>query len=371
MPKDWESHLQRWVSAGVVDPALAGRIRRWESSHGATRGPRWLMPAAFIVGALALVRVSLSFGSAHWDHLDAGRRMMAAMVLIAALHLAGALVASTLRNLSIALHALGTLVLGAGILLIGQTFQLNGDWPKAFLLWGTGAALAWLLLRHWTQGLLAAILIPVWLAGEWWVRIVASRAHDLTPVMAGLCALSLAYLGARRSANDVPDRKALGWLGCILLLPLVFSVPAAWDPLSPTHEIQVAAWSIAGLLPLAFAVLLRGRGAALSCLAIVWALLAAYLGGGGSGNHLYWYGWCVVGSIGLALWGSVELRMERVNLGIAAFVLALAFFVASKEMARFGRSKGMVLVLVVLVGGGWFLARTRRQVIAKSREGAE
>jgi hypothetical protein len=188
--------------------------------------------------------------------------------------------------------------------------------------------------------------------------------------MAGLCALSLVYLGARGNSNEGTDRKALSWLGCILLLPVVFAAPAAWDPLSPPHNVQVAAWSIAGLLPLALAAALRGRSALWSGLAVVWALLAAYLAEGGSGNHLYWYGWCLIGSIGLALWGSLESRLERVHLAMAAFALTLGLFLVSKEMARFGRSKGMVLIVLALAAGGWFLARTRRQLISQIREEA-
>jgi hypothetical protein len=30
-----------------------------------------------------------------------------------------------------------------------------------------GAVLAWLVLRQWPQALLAAVLIPCWLMGEW------------------------------------------------------------------------------------------------------------------------------------------------------------------------------------------------------------
>ena len=100
----------------------------------------------------------------------------------------GATVAARFQSLSIALHTVGTVALGAGIALAGQIFHLSEHWPSAVLLWAVGAAIGWIFLRHWTQAALVAILIPYWLAGEWWVRMTESRGDYIAPVASGVCA---------------------------------------------------------------------------------------------------------------------------------------------------------------------------------------
>jgi uncharacterized membrane protein len=363
MPTDWESHLQRWTSAGAVDAAAAEQVRRWEAGQRRSRVSRSPLMLALVFGAIILAGAAIAFGSKHWDKFDDLQRMALTMAMVLVFHLGGAAVSSRFGGLSMALHTIGTLALGAAIALMGADFALSEYWPDEVLLWAIGAAFAWILLRHWTQAALVAILVPYWLAGEWWVRTIEARANDLLPVAAGLAALSLAYLGARHKSTDSRELKALAWLGGIALLPAIFVAPLAWHPLGLSRGLQVIAWSVAALLPLAVSIALRGRGAVWSCAAIVWALLSARLAGGES-NHILWFGWCIVGFIALALWGSRESRPERIDLAIAGYVITLASFYFSSEMARLGRSIGLLAIGVLLLGGGWFLIRTRRRLVS-------
>jgi uncharacterized membrane protein len=139
--------------------------------------------------------------------------------MVAVFHVGGALSAGSFEGLSVTLHAIGTVVLGAGIALAGQIFNLSEHWPSAILLWAVGAALAWALLRHWTQATLTAILVPAWLASEWDFRITNDRGSHLIPLVVGVFTLSAAYLGARRGAKDSALRKALAWAGGLALIP--------------------------------------------------------------------------------------------------------------------------------------------------------
>jgi len=371
MQIDWESHLGRWTAAGVLDAETAGRIREWEAAQARPGGLRWPVLIALAFGALMLGAGVLLFVSAHWDQLGAAERMTLVLLMVAVFHVGGAAAAGRFQSLSVALHSIGTVALGAGIALAGQIFHLNEHWPSAVLLWAVGAAVAWALLRHWTQAVLVAVLVPYWLGGEWFVRMPERVAYDVAPVTAGICALSLTYLTARRGGEDSPLRKALAWIGGIALLPA--AVLAASD-LTSIHwqgEPQWIGWLAAGLLPLAVAIALRGRLAVWNGLAIGWTLLLASIAGGGSGEHILLYLWCLGGSVGLAAWGVYERRSERINLAMAGFAITLLAFYFSDVMDKLDRSLGLILLGLVFLGGGWLLERARRALISQIRVEAQ
>jgi uncharacterized membrane protein len=359
MPNTWESHLERWTSAGLIESAVRDRILAWEAEHREPQGLRWPVRIALAFGAILLGAGVLLFVSAHWDRMPAASRMALVVASVAIFHLGGAVSADRFEGLSIALHTLGTVALGGAIALAGQIFNLSEHWPAAIMLWAVGAALGWALLRHWTQAVLTAILLPYWLAGEWWT---ISEQHRLSmlPVSVGLCALSFAYLSARPGPEDSVLRKALAWLGGIALLPTAIAVGAgrwgsteAWQP-------QAIAWAIAILAPLAIAVALRGREALWAGIAIVWTLLLA----AANGDRLPVYLWCAVGSAGLSLWGIRDSRPERINLGILGFAATVLFFYFSDVMDKLGRATGLMVVGLLFLGGGWLLERTRRRLMA-------
>jgi hypothetical protein len=179
----------------------------------------WPVRIALAFGAILLAAGVLLFVSAHWDELSPAGRMSLLVATVAALHGSGAAVARRFEGLSVALHAVGSVALGGAIALAGQIFNLNEHWPAAVLLWAIGCALAWLLLKHWTQGAMCAVLFPWWLAGEWDTR-VGSR----------ICAFDAARLGGHlRVELRISERAPFGggrtaaqglmWLGGLALLP--------------------------------------------------------------------------------------------------------------------------------------------------------
>ena len=362
MSADWESSLERWRSAGLIDIAVAERIRAFEGARPRTQGLRWPIIIACALGALLLGAGVLLFVSAHWDELSPAWRVMLVLLMVGFFHAAGVGATGRFDSLAIALHAVGTVALGAGIALTGQIFNLSEHWPSGMLLWTLGAALGWALLGHWTQALLVAILMPYWLGGEWMVRM--TEFHYTLPVTAGACALAFTYLSARRSPADSGLRKALCWLGALALFPAIVALAAdSWRTL-PSFTDFVIGWCAAILLPLAVAYLLRGRDAIWNVLAIAWTLGLPPLSEGHP-DRVAVYGWFAMGAFGLAAWGIRESRPERINLGIAGFALTVLAFYFSSVMDKLGRSASLIGLGILFLGGGWALERTRRRLIAQ------
>jgi uncharacterized membrane protein len=363
MSADWRSHLDRWLNAGLLDVATAERIRAFEAVQNQSQGFRWPILLALVCGAVMVSAGALLFVSAHWDQLSPAQRMLLVLLLVGSFHAGGAAVARRFRALSIAMHTVGTIALGAGIALAGQIFNLSEHWPTAILLWAIGAAFAWALLGHWTQAALTAILAPWWLAGEW---VAYSHEHGAAPVLAGLCALSLTYLTARRNSMDNALRKALAWIGGLALFPAVAVTAAATWHDTPFPYSQLFAWLLAIAIPIGIAWLLRGRDIIWNTAAVFWTLVLSALAGSRP-EYLAVYAWCAIGSVGLSMWGIRDGRSERINLGITAFACTVFAFYFSSVMDKIGRSASLMGLGVLFLGGGWALERTRRRLLAHIR----
>jgi uncharacterized membrane protein len=366
MSTDWKIYLDRWAAAGLLDAALADRIRGWEQEHRPAQRLRWPIVAALALGALLVCAGVLLFVSAHWDELSPAQRMTLVVLMIGGFHACGAAAASRFEGLSVALHTIGSVALGAGIALAGQIFHLSEHWPTAILLWAVGTALAWAVLRHWTQAALTAILVPYWLASEWWVRTPANFDSSAV-VAAGVCTLSFTYLSVRRTPNDTALSKALGWLGGIALLPAALAVALSGWRTTGHFETHAIAWLIAIVGPLGMAWVFRKSAAVWNIVATGWTLVTV-AAGSGPGEHPLVYLWCAIGAVGLVGWGILESRAERINLGIAGFAITVFAFYFSSVMDKLGRSASLMILGLLFLGGGWLLERTRRRLVARIQE---
>ena len=390
MANPLDKQIERWISAGVVDASAAARIRTFEESQGPSERLRWPVLLAVALGGLLLCAGVLLFVAAHWDELSPAWRFTLVMFLVAVFPIAGALTEERFSALSTTFYAIGTICVGAGIFLTAQIFNLQEHWPTGILMWAIGALAGWLLLRHWTQAALLALLIPAWLAGEWEVRTEGFAVSN-RPLTEGLLLLAITYLCARTSAEDSTARRALAWIGGIALLPL-----GVWAFVE-THEnrgwwiwqnrpgisttLRITGWAIAICAPLALAFVLRKSAAWTNAIAAVWVLVIAtfhapYSDTGGKLPIFAWdslgpYFWAGIGALAMVGWGLLERRRERINLGVAGFALTVIIFYFSDVMDKLGRSASLIGLGVLFLFGGWALERTRRQLVARVAGGTQ
>jgi uncharacterized membrane protein len=369
MPPSWESSLNRWAEAGLLDPDSAARIRAWESGRAREGGLRWPARLALGLGGLLLAAGVLLFVAAHWEALSPARRFALVLAAIVVLHLGGAF-AGRFPPLALTLHACGTIALGAGIFLSGQVFHLQEHWPGGLMLWALGAWIGWALRRDWAQAVLAALLTPAWLGGEW---IAATQRRQGVPLLAlGLLGLALAYLGAEPAGG--PDRsgvrRPLVWIGALGVIPAaIFLVVAAqernrWlEALS--SPMAAVGWAAALGAPLAIGWILRGRDGWPVAAGLGWAATAVLVG---NLDGVAPYVWLAILAVGLLGWGLRDRRVERVNLGLAGFALTVAAFYFSNVMDKLGRSASLMGLGLLFLGGGYLLEQTRRRLMAEIRE---
>jgi uncharacterized membrane protein len=375
-----EALLERWQEAAVIDPAIAGRIRTFEAQRETKRS--WAVITAIVFGCVMVAAGILLFVAAHWDGLSPTQRFLLVITKVALFHVAGAFFARRSPDLSLALHMIGTIALGAGIFLAGQIFNLEEHWPGGIMLWAIGAAVAWWILRDWAQGMLVALLVPFWLFGEWEVR-VGDMYHrgDYLPV-AFLLGLAVTYFTASQFGHRSALRRALtiiGALGIVTLVPaLIFS---SWDearwgywlvrkplPLS----IRLTGWAFSLVTPLLLAWTLRGRKTWQNALAAVWIWTLSQISRlWEPDEHIWFYGWSLIGCIGLIYWGVNDRRKERINLGMAGFAVTIIAFYFSEVLDKYGRSTVLISMGIIFLVGGYYMERLRRRLISHVSGGAQ
>jgi hypothetical protein len=380
MAKDWEAGLTRWTGAGLIDETTAARIRAFEQEHTRSSGLRWPVWLAVAFGALMTGAGVLLFVAANWDSLSPASRFSLVVALVAAFHVGGTAFADRFPPLSAALHAIGTLTLGAGVFLAGQIFNLEEHWPGGFMLWALGAAIAWGLLRHWTQLALVALLAPAWLIGEWTVAVegvVSGPANFVVGrvVASGVFLLALAYFTAARGDRSAPELRVLQWVGAVALLPaaLALAVVTATNgrsllggAASLPSGLRVMGWSIALAVPLVVSAAARKAAAWPTLVAVAWVLALLQLRLLGT---LPLYAWWAIGAMLLAAWGVAEARSERINMGSAIFAATIVAFYFSEVMDKLGRSASLVGFGLLFLAGGWALDRLRRRLIRQIQGG--
>ncbi|HEY6969277.1 MAG TPA: DUF2157 domain-containing protein [Candidatus Angelobacter sp.] len=372
-----ERNLRRWQDAQLIDSATVERILQFEQETGKRR--RWPAILAIGFGTLMLCAGVLLFVAAHWDNLAPASRFTLVLLLVAVFHLAASLLGSKVESVGVALHFAGTAALGAGIFLAGQVFNLEEHWPSGLLLWAIGAVLAWVVLRQWPQALLAALLIPAWLGGEW--EVASERYFGAWNIAAqGFLLLAIFYMSVPLKDRNRHLRLALIWVGAVSLLPFLgdvietartYSYYSNWDhrtavPLSGA----VFGYSVAYLPILIFAVIVRKRDSVWMFGAAIWVYLLTVISRHDYVEKNVWlFVWLAVGACGLCLRGVLDNRKLFINYGIAIFSLTVIGFYFSEVLDKLGRSMGLILFGVIFLAGGWVLLRLRTSLIARATAG--
>jgi uncharacterized membrane protein len=379
VPGSVDRAIDRWLEAGLIDVATAGRLRAAETAGKPAHTGR-LAILAFGFGGLLLAAGIFLFVAANWQDLSPWSRFAVLLAMVAALHAGAALGGRFSGALATSLHAVGTAALGAGIFLSGQIFNLQEHWPQAFLLWALGAGVAAWLLRDWPQVLWVAILAPAWLAAEWassfpWYRMISGGAVE-SVIPFGLVVLSATYLSATARGLDASWRHALARLGAVALVVTASGLASSGEFPLETHgepvptALLALGWSVAIALPLAVSVLLRRKHAWPVVIAAALAGIVVALD-----PAIAWQRFCIylvyaIGSVGVVGWGLLDRERLRVNLGVLGFALTLLVFYFSSLFDMLGRALGLIGMGLLCIGGGWLVERTRRQLIARLGEGA-
>lgn len=372
-----QTRLERWRAAQIIDSSTVERILEFEDSNRQKR--RWPMILAIGFGTLMLCAGLLLFVAAHWDDLSPSARFELVLTLVAVFHVAASLLGSKVPNIGIALHVAGTAALGAGIFLAGQIFNMQEHWPGAILLWAIGAVLAWLILRHWPQAALAALLIPAWLGGEW---DLATEHYVGTWHIAaqGFLLLAILYMSTPQRERNRSLRVALLWVGCLSLLPFLIDVIESserpndylglYQKVVPPTSVVLIGYLFAYLPILLFAAVARKRGALSIFASAAWVFLFGALTAKGSSDENPWvYLWLALGACALCFWGVRENRKLFINFGVVIFALTLISFYFSDVMDKLGRSMGLMLFGAIFLAIGWVLHRLRSDLIARAAAG--
>lgn len=365
---DWERKVECWVSAGVIDGAAADRIRAYEDTQSGWARLRWPIWVALVFGAIAIGAGILLFVSSHWDSLSPASRFTLVLILVGVFHVAGAITADRFRGLATALHAVGTVALGAGVALAGQIFNLDEHWPGGVMLWAIGAALGWGVLRDPPQFALAALLTPAWLTSEWIDAIEPRYPGGLRVLACGHVLLALTYFSAPSGDRMTANRRVLLWLGVGALLPAALFL--AWQTTPnmarmppPPAALAWLGWTVAIGVPLALAAVLRGTAAWPNAVAAAWVVVLLDVHAAGD---LAVYGWWAVAGVGMAAWGVRDTRGERINVGAAIFAATVLTFYFSEVMDKLERSASLVGLGLLFLGGGWALERFRRRLVMQT-----
>ena len=373
MKRTLERAVSRWLEAGVLKAETADRIRAFEARAGDRLTLRWPVLAAWTFGGLMLMAGVLLFIAANWDDWSPTQRFLLVLAGVALFHVAGVAVAASQPILARVFHAAGTVTCGAGIFLVAQIFHLSEHWPGGFLLWSLAALAGWALLRDWIQAALAAILIPIWLAGEW---IELTRymigAHLVVP--AAVTLLALTYLTVPRTDETRPFSLVLGWMGGLAFFPAMISFGAmtTWvprefpaDAKSISTPLLLLGWSAAIGAPLIFAFLVKKGDFLGNVIAAVWVVILAQT----TFDSALPYVLCGVASLGMMWWGVREERKERINFGVAGFGLTVLSFYFSNVMDMLNRSVGLMVFGIVFILLGFLLTRLRGTLLKRLNGG--
>ena len=385
---DFETLLNRWQSAGVLDETAAGRIRAWESEQKKPAGLRWQVIVVLILGAILLACGVVLFVSAHWDEIGPVARLIVVLGMVSVFHLGGGWARSRFHGLSTALHAVGTVSTGAAIALVGQIFNIQEHWPAAILMWALAALAGWILLHDEAQETLALLLFPAWILSEF---SYAAEGHIGESVYAGRLLIVWAilyltfFLGSKHKIVQgilfaVAAIESVVGIVILLLEPWHSWGSQTYLPLG----LRTWGWVDIAVIPLLFAVF-RFRKSVVPVLAAICFSIAlpwcqrvwteSYNNFNG-GNYSYvrsepnFFANALVAAFAVfIIWWGVRLASKAlVNLGIVGFAITVGWFYFSNLFDKMGRSLGLIGLGILFLAGGWALEKTRRNLVAGMRK---
>jgi uncharacterized membrane protein len=383
---DFETHLTRWQTAGLLDSSTATRIRAWEQEQTKPAGLRWQVLVALILGAILLACGVVLFVNAHWDQIGPGARFALVMGMVAVFHLGGAATRKDFRGLSTALHAVGTVSTGAAIALVGQIFNIQEHWPAAVLMWAVAAAFGWLLLGDEAQQTLTLLLVPAWILSEFSYGAEGYIGENVYLgrflIVWGILFLTF-FLGSKRKINQ----GVLFVVGAIIALVGICVLLTGWVSWRQQDYLplglRIWGWIDIAALPLLLAVLKFRKSLIPVVVAIVFGIAlpwcqhiwTEHFDNGNIHNaytrnepniaaHILVALFCVF----IIWWGVRLVSQALVNVGVVGFAISVGWFFFSNVWDKMNRSLGLIGLGVLFLAGGWGLESMRRRLVKSMGE---
>jgi uncharacterized membrane protein len=200
-----EADLARWEADGVIAPAAVTAIR--VALPPLAPGINIAVVVA-IVGGLLIAAAFLAFVAAHWIEIARLSRLAILFAGILTAHGLGAWFARAGQPVLADLcAAVGAIVFGAGIALVGQMYHLGSDFAGGMLLWAMGA-LATAALTG-SRGALAVALVAATIWSN--MRILEVRDPHFSFLVIWVIAAGLALAWKSRVAAHLVALAALAW----------------------------------------------------------------------------------------------------------------------------------------------------------------
>jgi uncharacterized membrane protein len=384
---DFESLLNRWQSAGLLDAETASRIRAHEAEQTKPAGQSvksvgWQVIVALILGAILLACGVVLFVSAHWDQIGPAARLAVVVAMVSVFHIGGAWTRERFKGLSTALHAVGTVSTGAAIALVGQIFNIEEHWPAAILMWAVAAAAGWALLRDEAQQVLTLLLLPAWILSEF-SYYAGSHIGESVYIGRFLIVWAVLYLTLFIGSKHKIVQGILLAVAAIGSITGVCILLEGWRSWGDHHYLPLGlrawGWVDIAVVPLLFALFKFRKSVIPVAVAIaftialpwcqrIWTQTDNYFNGNhfsytrnepNLASHALVAAFCVF----IIWWGVRQLSQAMVNLGIVGFAITVFWFYFSDIMDKMDRSLGLIGLGILFLAGGWALEKMRRKLV--------
>lgn len=358
-----DDDILRWQADGTISADTGDAIRR---ALGPMPGALGVATMVGIAGGLLIAAAFLAFVAANWSAIPRVARFAMLLIGIGGAHGLGAWFARQGRAyLADTAVAVGAIVFGASIALVGQMYHLAGDFGAALLLCGLGALAAAALTA--SRGALAVALVA---ACMWsWVR---TFDFDDVPHLLFI-AFWLAAVALAIAWNSVPARHLVS----IAILVWWITTSIRLSGLDSDAPIPILAAGASLVLGIAFMVQIRGPESVRAlgvtaadygafALAVVLPLIVSNLFGRWPTDFPPWTAGC--GIVGLALAIAASVLARRPSFAVASAAIALSLFAAAARRQGFpggewsSYATAIAAVLCLIVSG--MLDEARPRVVA-------
>ena len=374
--------LEAWVREDLISAHQAAAISsRYPAEPFAVRS-QTQRRIAIVFGTLGALLVGLGiilFFSANWQGISPWTKFSLILTATGGTYALGYWLQFRKGYLGIgsAVLLLGGLLYGAGIFLVGQTFNVRAEPHYGLLLWTAGLLPLAYALPSVPLVTLAAVVFAAWVVFVGFLGPDRYGVSDIHYPFANSIAAAAILYGVAR----LHERTALARLGRSHLVTgglLAFSMLLAYINVLPERlgsevalprDLVILRWGLttAAVGTLAAGVLFAPHRARSAGEAGVFALLvlAAWIGTSATlwvvGLTLLYFAVC----LGAVVLGVSQNDRALVNLGLVFFSIGIAVEYVKIVGQYLTSSAFFIGGGILLLAGGWLVERTRRRLLAR------